>query len=227
MKSRKYIFGIDQETIEEIVEEKLYQYQPTVEMAAEILGVSSVLIEFYLELKGAKVYTGGHLSSQAIDALAEKHVELSRNFVKYCIGAYSSLSDLEFKRYRAFVSRYKKPFRTVKSWNDINEARVAKDFKDQLYSMVYDEGPGVFEVPVLEEIEAREYRYCYPLSNDREHIFQLLRDDLYYHARHPERLIRRPLGAIAFTIVFILAHRFHIFSSGPNSEDSPEPSICI
>lgn len=226
MERQVNICAIDSSSIEEIFEEMTYQCLPTVEMAADLLGVPTSTIDSFLEINGAKVYHKCYLSKQAVDLIAQKHIEHTKIFFENCLKHFDNLSSRELELYNTILRRYKKPFHSVKSWKDINVSRIENDFKDELYECAQEKLHSIFAIQVIEQYDRIGCHRRYSAKHERTCFLRELRNDLFYHARFIEPLIFSSIPNGILTIAFILSHRFHIFSSGSDSEALPEFFFC-
>lgn len=158
-------------------------------------GMSYTELNEFLETRGL-AYTGSRISTKAIPELKKWYAGKMRRYVRNALALTLAPDNEEGLLFFQFCSRYlKHGHRAVKSWDDIDEARLLLDFVDACYA---ERDYAVSVVSKIDDLLDRIHR-CY--------LFSL-------------RLKKTPkhhFPATKIIISFILSNRYHIFSGDADS----------
>ena len=158
-------------------------------------GMSYTELNEFLGTRGL-AYTGSRISTKAIPELKKWYVGKMRRYVRNALALTLAPDSEEGLLFFQFCSRYlKHGHRAVKSWDDIDEARLLMDFVDACYA---EHDYAVSIVCKKDDLLDRVHR-CF--------LFSLRIKKVPKHSYSPAEN----------TISFILSNRYHIFSGEADS----------
>ena len=168
---------------------------PTKSAVVLATGMSYPELEEFLKAKGI-ASTGSRISSEAIPELKKWYANKMRRFVRNALALTLTPDSVEGRLFFRFCSKYLKHGHTVvKSWDDIDEARLLMDFVDACYA---EHSCVVSLVGKKDNLLSRIHR-CYLFS------LQL------------KKAPKRAYCSAKTIISFILSNRYHIFTGEADS----------
>lgn len=207
-------------------------FNPTIEMAAELINAPVCIVEEWL-VQGSFSITDGILSSKAIDFLAKKYVTRLHRYFDNCIQNWKSLDADEQKLFNEFRFKYSKLFviRATK-WNDIDHRCIERDFKNELNNKAREaffEGfdnpnfPGVFEVLKSNDVYSVSDIECCRVKSDAKLLY-CISHSFYYISKRKTAIPARP-GFRNMVLEILIENRFHIFSG--ESDSNVLIDVCL
>lgn len=190
-------------------------FRPTVKMAAKLMDIRTCVIYEWLEQAQISI-NDDKLSSCAVDLLVEKYIERTKRYFLNCLDSVSEMSVEDYRLFMEFISKYRKPFRSAKKWDDINVYRIEKDFRNELQSKALDDyfhiadAIVISEYSVVKEVDIFGYE-IYPSrpANTPSVLFRITRSYQYntvLRSKIPKKPLRRNILR-----EILLENRFHIF----------------
>lgn len=156
-------------------------------------------------LKQARIdVIDSYVDERGIQYLVDREVGKIKRYFEQSLANYTSLSDKEQRTFNAFLKRYGLKYRKIKKWNDLKIEIIRKDCYADLtesHAQIFFDGKFI----CYEEIEAAE-------TTKTTSIIQLIRSSLMYNIKSMRKwIIFKPISDT--TVVYILTHHFHIFTS--------------
>lgn len=144
------------------------------------------------------------LDERGIQYLVDREVGKIKRYFEQSLANFTSLSEKEQRTFNAFLKRYGLKYRKIKKWNDLKIEIIRKDcYADLTESHAQNFFDGKFICD--EEVEAAE-------TTKTTSIIQLIRSSLMYNIKSMRKwIIFKPISDT--TVVYILTHHFHIFTS--------------
>lgn len=204
-------------------------FNPTVEMAAELMNVPVNVVEEWLAQEHLAADVDDKLSEAAIDFLADKYASRLHRYFDNCLVSWDTLDAKERELFSQFKRKYGKLYHLWKDeWKDIDEKRIVKDFKAELKKKGQDyyfdgiEGFEPFEFPSIVvqgfyEIDAYPVYYLDAEPGERRVLLFSISHSLYYGSRIKTRIPARPEHR-DIVLETLQENRFHIFIG--ESEDN-------
>ena len=191
-------------------------FRPTVKMAAELMNIRTSVIYEWLEQAQINIYPDDKLSPEAVDLLVAKYLEKTKRYFQNCIETVSEMDADDFHLFSEFISKYRKPFRSAKKWDDINVYRIEKDFRNELQSKALDDyfhisdAIVISEYSVVKEVDIFGHE-IYPSRpvNTPSVLFRITRS-YQYNTVSRSKIPKKPLRRNILREI-LLENRFHIF----------------
>lgn len=203
-------------------------FNPTIEMAAELMGVSISVIEAWLDQERLKLVWGNKLSDKALNILAQKYVSRLHRYFINCKKNWSDMDEEDRDLFREFTIKYGRFFFFwVTDWKDINTKRIESDFKRELKNKAaeayfQDFTPHSLSPILIEETSRHQepsfYNYLYPANTERTSLLTAISHSLYYRARIKTQIPSPPEHQEIF-LEILHEYRFHIFTRESDSDD--------
>ena len=169
----------------------------------QISEIKEILTHARIELIDDK-----YIPEDGIEYLVDREVGKIKRYFEQSIANYSSLSDKDKRIFDAFLKRYGKRGRLIKRWNDLRTEVIRKDCNDELRG--------------LTKLTFYDGKYiCYEeLTNPdiirASSLFHHIRHTLMYNIKNMRQWITFRL-VVNTTIIYTLAHHFHIFTTDDNN----------
>lgn len=203
-------------------------FNPTIEMAAELMGVSSSVVEEWLAQEHLSLVWENKLSDKALDFLAQKYVSRLHRYFINCKKSWAEMDAEDRALFREFTSKYGRfIFFWAKEWKDINTKRIERDFKKELRDKAvetyfHDITPYTFSPIEIEELSRSQdsslYEHlCSPVYIERPSLLTVISHNLYFRARIKTHIPSPPELRHIF-LEILQENRFHIFTG--ESEDN-------
>lgn len=197
-------------------------FKPTIEMAAEIMNVSTCVIEEWLVQESYTVIDN-RLDDSAIDFLAKKYASRLHRYFDNCVHNWKDLDDKDRDLFNEFRTRYSKFFfRRTSEWKDIDHRRIERDFRNELESKARDaffERYDSIRLKGIDELLQSDITVAYEnIVKDKNERILLYRisHNLYYSSRRKTTIPVRPEYR-NIVIEILIENRFHIFSGESDS----------
>lgn len=194
-------------------------FKPTIEMAAEIMNVSTCVIKEWLDQENC-TFINDRLDDSAIDFLAKKYVVRLHRYFDNCTHNWKDLDDKDRDLFNEFRTRYSKNFFIRASeWKAIDYRRIERDFKDELESKAYDAffaGHNIIKFELLQSDITTAYKTNVVKAKDERVLLYLISHNLYYLSRKKTTIPIRPEYR-DIVIEILIENRFHIFSGESDS----------
>lgn len=115
-------------------EDIIAMFNPTVEMASELMNVPEATIQTWLTQEHYPVVGDGHLTNEAIDFLATEYVSHLHTYFDTCILSWDIMDKDERRLFDKFRRRFSNPFFSlVTEWKDIDTQSIARVFVAELF----------------------------------------------------------------------------------------------
>lgn len=178
---------------------------PTVEKAASLMGVSEDDIRRMLSSKSIFAVDSKYLDYFAVEKLADRYVEKMRRYFENSMSSLSMLSEAG-NDFWTFASHYSIRDRVAFDWSEIDEFRLRQAFINELVL-----GTSLEYLYCTVDRRVADYRF-------KESMRRIVKS-LLYHMK-PARILKGCSGYFrGFVIQFIIANRFHIFTSESDSHN--------
>lgn len=137
---------------------------------------------------------GKFIEHEAIEALEKWYLKKLKRYLRNGLSAESGAEEKAV--FADFCKKYKKVDRkTVKSWKDIDEERVLRDFHDECEGITHSE----------------------PYCDDKQTLFAAIYASYLFHT---QCRITKHTSLTGTVISFIISHRYHIFiTEGDSNAD--------
>lgn len=203
-------------------------FNPTIEMAAELMGVSKSVVEEWLAQEHLDLVWENKLSDKAIDFLSKKYVSRLHRYFVNCKNSWENMDAKDRDLFHEFVSQYGKTFYFwVREWKDINSEKIERDFKRELQSKAaesyfqdftpYDISSIIVDTTVAHEFSVYDFLYT-EVKRERPSLLYSISRSLYYVARIKTRIPITPEFRNIF-LEILQEYRFHIFTGESESDD--------
>lgn len=165
--------------------------------------ILEILLHLHIELIDDK-----YIPDEGITYLADREVGKIKRYFEQSIANYQYLSEKDKRIFDAFLKRYGKRGRLIKRWNDLRTEVIRKDCNDELRG--------------LTKLTFYDGKYiCYEeLTNPdiirASSLFHHIRHTLMYNIKNMRQWITFRL-VVNTTIIYTLAHHFHIFTTDDNN----------
>ena len=142
-------------------------------------------------------HSGNRISYEALPELEEWYLKKMRRYFRNAISHHFTIGSSEELIFLEFCSTYRKSGRqTVKSWDDIDEARLLLDFREECFGVGQD--------------------YCIELQRDGSLLSRIQREALF-HLRF-KKYKKNKSHRFSPRLSFILCNRYHIFTGAEDSK---------
>lgn len=148
------------------------------------------------------------VSEEGIRYLVDREVYKIKRYFEQSLANYTSLSDKEQRTFNAFLKRYGIKCRKIKRWEDLKIESIRND----CYKELTGDGAQTFydgKYICYEEIESTD-------DSKSRSMIQLIRSSLMYNIKNKRKWIQFKPSSDT-TVAYILANRFHIFTSDDNN----------
>jgi hypothetical protein len=144
------------------------------------------------------------VSEEGIQFLVDREVGKIKRYFKQSLANYDSLSGKELRTFNAFLKRYGIKCRKIRRWEDLKIEAIRNDCHKELTgngAQTFYDGKYICyeENEAVDELKSRS-------------MIQLIRSSLMYNIKNKRKWIRFKLTS-STTVVYILTHHFHIFTS--------------
>ena len=149
-----------------------------------------------------------YLTNEGIEYLASRELGKVKRYFELSIANYSLLSDKERRVFNAFIKRYRRLGKKVLKWDDLKVEVIRRDCRNEILGkapIIFHEGAYIS----YEELTS-------PNPIKEKSLFQQIRSTLMYNVKNLREWIGFNLIQDS-TIIFILTHHFHIFTSDDNN----------
>ena len=178
---------------------------PTVEKAASLMGVTEDDIRRMLSSKSIYTVDSKYLDYLAVEKLADRYVEKMHRYFENSMSSVSMLSEAG-DDFWTFASHYSIWNRVAFDWSEIDEFRLRQAFINELVL-----GTSLEYMYCTVDRRVADFRF-------RESMRRIVKS-LLYHMK-PARILKGCRGYFrGFVIQFIIANRFHIFTSESDSHN--------
>lgn len=141
---------------------------------------------------------------EGIQYLVDREVGKIKRYFEQSLANYTSLSSKEQRTFNAFLKRYGIKCRKIKRWEDLKIESIRND----CYKELTCDGVQTFydgKYICYEEIESTD-------DSKSRSMIQLIRSSLMYNIKNKRKWIQFKPSSDT-TVAYILANRFHIFTS--------------
>ena len=149
-----------------------------------------------------------HVREDGIEYLVNREVGKIKRYFELSLANYALLSTKEQRIFNSFLKRYGIKYRKIRSWKDLKIETIRNDCYNELTQdsgLIFYDGKYV-DCEEIEAIDNTKYRS----------MIQLIRSSLMYNVKNMRKWIQfKPI--YNSTIVYILMHHFHIFTSDDNN----------
>ena len=194
-------FHID---LKSIILETLYGRVYDLHAISRKLNLSHKQIEEILSHAKIELVDNNYITEDGVRYLADREVGKVKKYFEQSIANYASLSDKDRRIFDAFITRYGIKYRSIKRWDDLKVEIIRNDCFNELTrngTQTFYEG----EYICAEEIKKAD-------DSKSRSMIQLIRSSLMYNMKKMQKWIRfKPISDT--TVVYILTHHFHIFTS--------------
>ena len=152
--------------------------------------------------------TDDYIPEEGIRYLVDREVGKIKRYFEQSLANYTSLSDKEQRTFNAFIKRYGIKCRKIKRWEDLKIESIRNDCYKELTS----DGAQTFydgKYICYEETESTD-------DSKSRSMIQLIRSSLMYNIKNKRKWIQFKPSSDT-TVAYILANRFHIFTSDDNN----------
>ena len=204
-------------------------FNPTIEMAAELMGISKSVVEEWLAQEHLNLVWENKLSDKALDFLAKKYVSRLRRYFINCQKSWADMDQEDRALFREFIGKYGRFFFFwVKDWKDIDTKRIERDFKKELLNKAaeayfQDFTPYKLSPIIIEDTSRPQefsiYDYLYhSVYTERPSLLTAVSHSLNYRARIKTHIPAPPEHRVIF-LEILQEYRFHIFTGESDSDD--------
>ena len=145
-----------------------------------------------------------YICHEGIQYLIDREVGKIKRYFEQSLANYTSLSSKEQRTFNAFLKRYGIKCRKIRKWEDLKIESIRNDCRKEFTengAQTFYDGKYI----CYEEIKAVD-------DTKSRSMIQLIRSSLMYNIKKMRKWIRfKPISDT--TVVCILAHHFHIFTS--------------
>lgn len=203
-----------------------YSFNPTIGMVAELMGVSTDVIEEWLEQEHITLVYEDRLTDEAIEFLAHKYVARLHRYFINCEESWPVLDDVERDLFNQFKRKYGRTLHFwVKEWKDIDQVFIIKDFKNALEKKAQETFFPDFcflETPSINgsaDFDFQNLDYCFSQVKLTENsiLLSAISHSLYYGARLKTKLPAPPICR-KISLEIIQENRFHIFTEDSDNK---------
>lgn len=164
----------------------------------DVADLTSILAHARIKISDNYIYEDG------IQYLVDREVGKIKRYFEQSLANFTSLSEKEQRTFNAFLNRYGIKYRKIKRWEDLKIEVIRNDcYADLTGNRVQTFYDGKFIS--YEEIEFYD-------ETKASSMIQLIRSSLMYNIKNKRKWIRFKL-ILDTTVVYILTHHFHIFTS--------------
>lgn len=152
--------------------------------------------------------TDDYIPEEGIRYLVNREVGKIKRYFEQSLANYTSLSAKEQRTFNAFLKRYGIKCRKVRRWEDLKIESISND----CYKELTGNGAQTFydgKYVCYEEIESTD-------DSKSRSMIQLIRSSLMYNIKNKRKWIQFKPSSDT-TVAYILANRFHIFTSDDNN----------
>ena len=205
-------------------------FNPTIEMAAEIMNVPKSVVAEWLNQENYTIIDE-RLDDSAIDFLAKKYVVRLHRYFDNCTHNWKDLDDKDRDLFNEFRTRYGKFFfRRASEWKDIDQRRIERDFRNELESKARDaffEKYDSIRLKGIDELLQSDITVAYEnivkVKNERILLYRISHN-LYYSSRRKTTIPVSPEYR-DIVIEILIENRFHIFSG--ESDSNVLIDVCL
>ena len=202
-------------------------FNPTVDMAAEIMNVPASTIVEWLSQEHYPIVGGDRLSNKAIDFLASKYVSRLHTYFDNCMSSWDSMDLHERDLFDQFRIQFGHTFPFwVNKWKDIDKKSLIRYFRSELAKKADEAFCAEFNVagsysslifvdsPVLSD-------RCYPIFEPVRisGLLTALSHSIFYGIRIKTELPSAP-DYRNILLEILQENRFHIFTGDADSDGS-------
>lgn len=149
-----------------------------------------------------------YLTNKGIEYLTSRELNKVKKYFELSIANYSSLSDKERRIFDAFLKRYRRLGKKTLKWDDLKVEIIRRDCRNEILG----NSPITFYEGTY--ISYEELTDPNPIKEGS--LFQQIRCTLMYNMKNLRKWIIFNLIQDS-TIIFVLTHHFHIFTSDDNN----------
>lgn len=152
--------------------------------------------------------TDDYIPEEGIRYLVDREVGKIKRYFEQSLANYTSLSAKEQRTFNAFLKRYGIKCRKVRRWEDLKIESIRND----CYKELTGDGAQTFydgKYICYEETESTD-------DSKSRSMIQLIRSSLMYNIKNKRKWIQFKPSSDT-TVAYILANRFHIFTSDDNN----------
>lgn len=149
-----------------------------------------------------------YLTNEGIEYLTSRELNKVKKYFELSIANYSSLSDKERRIFDAFLKRYRRLGKKILKWDDLKVEIIRRDCRNEILGnspITFYEGTYISYEELTDPNPIKE-----------KSLFQQIRSTLMYNMKNLRKWIGFNLTQDC-TIIFVLTHHFHIFTSDDNN----------